>query len=66
MKDKLWVAEYSKSQDAAHRQPLNESLKSNLARAIKKEANDYVIIAIGTMKDVGKAIDKLREWQSNA
>lgn len=60
----IWVAEYSKSQDAVHRQPLRKALDSNFARAVKKEPNDYIIIAIGTQNHVSKAIDRLRELQT--
>lgn len=61
--DNLWVAEYSQSQDAVHRQPLADSLRNNLRRAAKKEPNDYVILAIGSQEYVSSVNQKLREVQ---
>jgi hypothetical protein len=52
----IWVAEYSHSQDAFHRQPLKTVLSINLVKFAKGEPNDWVPFAVGTPAQVDRAI----------
>ena len=56
----IWVAEYSPSQKAFHRQPINETVDSNIRRLKLGEVSDYMIIGYGSMETCGKIIEKAK------
>ena len=56
----VWVAEYSRSQDCFHIDTIDHSIKMNLENVLSRKGNDYLPFFVGTDKECGEAIDKVR------
>lgn len=54
---KLWVAEYSKSQDAMHVHQVEDAIDSNLGMILRSgDTNDYLMIGLALSHDGASAI----------
>ena len=60
-RETLYVAEYSQQQDQFHCQLLVTALQGNKKKAEEKTENDWVIIGIGSLDQVGEIIDQIRK-----
>jgi hypothetical protein len=64
---RLWIGEYSPSQDAFHVQPLAQALENNIRRALNRErANDWSAVAVGSEGWVRSVIAYLQADQDKA
>jgi hypothetical protein len=62
--DNLWVAEYSRSQDAFNVDTLGRILQTNAALILSQDNNDYLVFGIfDSIEEADAACDEMRARQ---